>query len=739
MNENEMITISGSIEDIVYQNSESGFTVLSLENDFDQTTVVGELFGVNVGEELEVTGHYTTHPTFGLQFKAAVWTKKLPVTAGAILKFLSSGAIKGIGPITARRMVEEFGDKTLEIAFREPELLTKIKGISAGKARDISAEFGKMFSLRETIAALASLGVGTQEAIMAYKMFGEQTIDLVKDNPYMLCDSAIGIEFPKAEAIAVQLGISSDAPCRIRAGILHGLYYNLNNGHTCLPKPKLLSICTGLLELGEDRIEAETDRMIEEGELHRETLSEKEYVYLGWVHDSQVFIAARLSQIQLFGADKGKNIDKLIDMQEELQGIRYAALQRKAIEASLTSGVLILTGGPGTGKTTTINGIIRVLEQEGYQIALTAPTGRAAKRLSEVTEREAKTIHRLLETAVENNVHRFLKNEKNPLKADVVIVDEVSMVDTYLMESLLRAMKPTCRIILVGDSDQLPSVGAGNILGDLIECGAFTVVSLSEIFRQAAQSMIVVGAHNIVSGEMPVLNRRNSDFFFLQADLSESVALILDLCASRLPNTYGFSPIWDIQVLSPGKKGEIGTENLNRQLQMRLNPPSGTKKEVSFFGSVFREGDKVMQVKNNYDLIWNRQEERGSGIFNGDIGIIESIDRMTGVMKVLFDDRKCDYPMTMLSELELAYAVTVHKSQGSEFEAVVIPIASSGGKLYYRNLLYTAVTRAKKLLIIVGQAKGIAQMVQNDKRTHRYTLLKTMIKKEIFVPKNDRI
>ena len=728
--EQGLIKINGTVEKIIFKNQDSGYAVLELIYDQNTVVVVGALSEVDVGEELEVTGNYITHPSFGPQFRAEYYEKKLPATAGAIIKYLSSGAIKGIGPVTARRMVDTFGDEALEIAYTDPKRLTAIKGIPIQKAIKIGEEVGKNFSMRDLLAFMSAFQIPPSYAMSAYSVYGIDALSSISQNPFLLCHRDIGLDFKTADRMAYDMGVEGENDVRVKAGIRYIFTSNSANGHTCLPRDKVCKTSSTALGVREDIVDEILLQMEGEEELKKVELSGGEYLFLPELYDSQMYIANRLTQMKKLLTGKSEiKADQLIHSIEKQWGITYAQKQRQAMEYGMYQGVFVLTGGPGTGKTTTLKGMIQLIESIGQSVVLAAPTGRAAQRMSEVTGKNALTIHRLLEASSSQGRGGFQKNENNTLKEDVVIIDEVSMVDTLLMEALLRGMKPTSRIILVGDSNQLPSIGPGNILSDIIGSECFATIELDTVFRQAAQSLIVVNAHRIVRGEMPDLTQRSKDFFFLKSTERDASSSIGCLVGTRLPNTYGYSPIWDIQVVSPSRKGELGTENLNLILQEALNPKDLSKKEVRFMAGIFREGDKVMQTKNNYDLVYTKNSEMGAGIFNGDIGRIQKIDQYMEMMTIDFDGKMCEYPMDMLSELELAYAITVHKSQGSEFKAVIIMVPGGRSRLHFRNLLYTAVTRAKDLLILIGNEKGISDMVENDRKTMRYTLLKTMIKR----------
>lgn len=731
--ENELIHIEGTVETVLFCNEQNGYIVLDLDTGGDYVTVVGELGTIEEGEELRLTGKYVTHPKFGAQFRAEACERKLPATETAILKYLSSGVIKGIGPTLAKRMVEEFGDKTLEVIENTPEDLIKVKGMSAKKADEISQEFRRIFGIRALMIFLAGYGVSPSVAVSAWKRWGQFAVEQIKANPYILCSQGIELEFSKAEEMAAKLEIPKDSPGRIRAGICYILTHNAFNGHTCLPEDRLKETAVKLLDVGEEVFDDNLSAACDDDELCVYDKDGRSFVFLQDFFRAEQYISTRLSVMNDCFKDTGTDYSRLIDIEEKTKIITYADKQREAISLALSKGFLILTGGPGTGKTTTLKAIISLYEQRGMKVMITAPTGRAAKRIADLTGYPAKTIHRLLEVMYDKSGQlKFKHNEQDPVSCDVMIIDEMSMVDTLLFESLLRALKLSCRLIMVGDSDQLPSVGAGNILKDMIDSGRLTVVALNEIFRQAQQSCIITNAHKIVNGEEPDLSRKDSDFFFMQRLDAEGAAVtVTELCSRRLPDAYGYSPLDDIQVLCPSRKGILGSVEMNKMLQRVLNPPKKELSEVKGILFTFRDGDKVMQTKNNYDIVWKKDGENGTGIFNGDIGIIVKVKRGEGTVVIDFEGRIAEYSLEMLEQLELAYAITVHKSQGSEFTAVIIPLLGGFDKLYYRNLLYTAVTRAKKMLIIVGSKSIVEKMVHNDRRTLRYTCLRHMIESEL--------
>ena len=736
MQETEYLT--GTVEVVTFQNEENGFAVLTLTSeDGELICAVGPLAGAAPGEELTLSGRYIEHATYGLQFDAQACSYKMPETESAILKYLSSGVLPGIGPATARRIVERFGESSLEIIASDPEQLGDIKGFTLAKAREAGKRFLELFGIREAVAMLSGLGLDTAEALSAYRHFGAIGLEDVARNPYVLCGYPLYISFARADAMASHLAIHQDSQQRVRAAVLYTLRHNIQNGHTCLPKQKLLDTASGFFQIEVPVLEQELEVLEELGELQVVEYEEVGYVYLPDALHAEMMAALRIKDLAAIPiAEEARGLAHKITLLEAQQGIQYASLQKEAITKALSHFILVITGGPGTGKTTTVNGIISLFEQQADRVFLAAPTGRAAKRLSELTGRKASTIHRLLEVEFSPGTEqpRFKRNDKNPLRCDVLIVDEMSMVDAVLFENLLAALKPGCRLILVGDSDQLPSVGPGNVLKGMLESGVVPAVELKEIFRQAAQSLIVSNAHRIVEGLAPVKGGKDDDYFFLRAYGTACQKLICELVAQRLPTSYGFSPITDIQVLCPGRKGILGTEVLNLRLQEMVNPPDRTKPEIHWGSVVFRLGDKVMQVKNNYDVSYTRSDgEPGAGAFNGDIGYIEELNPGTGSITVFCEDRHVYYTTENLHELEHAYAVTIHKSQGSEFEAVIIPVTEVPVRLQYRNLLYTGVTRARRLCILAGDEQIMEQMVRNGRKNLRFSCFANFLKDDGLV------
>lgn len=723
-------TISGIIENVVFQNSVNCFTVIELNLDGEIITAVGTLSEVTAGEEVRLTGSWGAHEVFGRQFRISSCERTLPDTTAKLYRYLASGAVKGIGPKTALKIIERFGEKSFEILENEPEKLAVIHGISKQKALDISNEFNRQYAMRKILIELENHGITPSECTAIYKYFGVNAVKIIRENPYVLCGNINGFNFERAEKLVADMKLSPLSDYRNSAGIVHIIRHNLSNGHTCIPKRKIPLPSKALLGITDEECEKAIEKLVAEKRLISFFIGDEEFLFLPELFLAENAIAERMKSILRFPPSVIKTINEDIERIENENGIIYAQKQKEAINIAATKGLLILTGGPGTGKTTVLKGIIDLFERKRVDVLLCAPTGRAAKRMSEVTGREAKTIHRLLEVEWDKNDKPvFRRNVEDPLTCGAIIIDEMSMVDTELFASLLDALPMGCRIILVGDSDQLPSVGPGNVLNDLIDSGVLPVVCLSEIFRQAQKSLIVMNAHRILSGEMPELGVSDSDFFFMSREDDVAASdTVLQLTAKRLPDAYGVSPFEDIQILCPSRKGELGTVNLNRRLQAVLNPPQRNKNELRTSGGrIFREGDKVMQIKNNYDIPWEKGSEQGEGIFNGDIGILKKINYAAGVMKIEFDDRVANYPSDNLSELELAYAVTVHKSQGSEYPFVIMPVLDIPPQLSYRNLLYTGVTRARKILIIVGAKEKVYQMAENNKQNKRYSALKEFL------------
>lgn len=725
----EMEILQGTIGAVVYHNYENGYAVLRLQCENGQTvTVVGTIPMPSVGERLMVTGKWISHPSYGKQFEAEFLERLMPETAPQILSYLSSRVIKGIGPKIAARIVGHFGDHTLLIIEREPERLAEVPGISLQKAKTIGAEFRLQVGVRHLMEFFALHQLPAELAVKTYKLYGESAMDMLYDDPYLLMDQALDAPFGAVDRFAIDLGVAGDDPRRVSAGILFELRYNLTAGHSFLPESKLTAATAQLLSVTEDTVSHRIERLLESGQLVRDHMAGIDILYLPELYWAESECTRRLLDLAATQYKPPKNLEKLLRHASQQSGVQYAALQEEAIRAAATTGLLLITGGPGTGKTTILNGILSLYEQMGLKTILAAPTGRAAKRLTEVTGQDASTIHRLLEASIDPHSGDlvFIRDQDNPLKADAVIVDEMSMVDILLLHNLLQALPETCRLILVGDPDQLPPVGPGTPFGDMLRSGLLPSVRLTEIFRQAQESLIVMNAHRVIQGQLPELDNVKQDFFFLGVHTEEAVGqTIAGLCATRLPKNMGI-PADQIQVLTPTKKGSAGTANLNKLLQASLNPPSAEKKERQFGDLIFREGDRVMQIRNNYDILWKKTDGGavGTGIFNGDVGIIRAIDFAGEQVTVVFDDREADYDFTQLNELEPAYAMTVHKSQGSEYRAVILSAWNGSPYLLNRSILYTAITRAKDLLIIVGRKDTVAAMTENARVGRRYTGLK---------------
>ena len=727
MQQQEMEILQGTIAAVVYQNYDNGYAVLRLRCQDGQTvTVVGTIPMPAAGESLMVTGSWASHNSYGHQFEAEFLERMLPRTSMEILAYLSGRIIKGIGPRTAARIVEKFGDSTLDIMEREPSRLAEVAGISSAKAKAIGEEFRLRVGMRQLMEFLTAHQLPAELAAKVYKLYGEQAMDLLYEDPYLLTE--LEAPFGAVDRFAIALGVAGDDPRRVEAGVLFELQYNLSVGHSFLPMDKLLAATAELLSIDTSVAEAAIERLSGHEAVILDTLANIRVVYLPQLHEAECYIQQRLTAAAQASHGRQRGLQRMLQLAQAECGIEYSRQQIEAIEASVDSGLLLLTGGPGTGKTTILRGILSVYQQMGLKCLLAAPTGRAAKRLSEVTGEEATTIHRLLEASIDTNTGDmfFVRDEDNPLKADAVIVDEMSMVDVLLLHNLLKAVPSNARLILVGDPDQLPPVGPGSPFSDCLRSEQLPTLRLTEIFRQAQESLIVMNAHRVNQGQMPELRNVKSDFFFLRCNSEEAVGQTIEgLCAQRLPKNMGILPE-QIQVLTPTRKGGVGTWALNRRLQAVLNPAVPGKKERQWGDFTFREGDRVMQIRNNYDIMWKKTDGSavGAGVFNGDVGNITAIDSHMETMTVVYDDREVVYDFDQLGELEPAYAMTVHKSQGSEYRAVVLAACSGSPYLLSRSVLYTAITRARELLIIVGREDTIATMTENARRNRRYTGLK---------------
>ncbi len=736
MSEQDLQILQGTVSAVVYQNYDNGYAVLRLNTGGGQhVTVVGTIPLPAAGERLMVTGKWGSHPSYGRQFEAEFLERLMPQTAMEILSYLSSRIIKGIGPRTAARIVEHFGDETLLVMERQPERLSEISGISRQKAMAIGEEFRQRVGMRQLMEFFTMHQLPAELAVRTYKLYGESTVELLYDDPYLLMDEELEAPFGAVDHFAIELGVAGDDPRRIRAGLLFELQYNLTAGHSFLPQEKLCMATAQLLTVELMPVQEELEELIQADRLVRQTLAGITVIYLPRLHRAEEYCALRLLQFAQDPVAEPKRLDSMMKKVSKDSGLQYSARQEQAIRQAAESGLLLITGGPGTGKTTILNGILSLFEQMDVKCVLAAPTGRAAKRLCEVTGQDASTIHRLLEAGIDPNTGKmfFAKDESAPLKADAVIVDEMSMVDIELLHSLLCAIPRGKRLILVGDPDQLPPVGPGFPFGDMLRSEMLPAVRLTEIFRQAQQSLIVVNAHRVNGGQLPELKNIKSDFFFLSCRSEEELRqTVTGLCRERLPEKMGI-PAEQIQVLSPTRKGGVGTGMLNQVLQAALNPATPAKKERPFGDFVFREGDRVMQIRNNYDLVWKKLDDSavGTGIFNGDIGTVKAIDPQMETVTVVFEDRSVEYDFSQLNELEPAYAMTVHKSQGSEYRAVILSAWSGSPYLLSRSVLYTAITRAKELLIIVGRAETVAAMTENAKRGSRYTGLKLRLQGKV--------
>ncbi len=725
--ENEKI--QGEVYEVVYYNDDNCYCVFDLNYGKNLITCVGHIPYITSGECVLLSGKWTTHPDYGEQFKFESFERTIPQKVSAIRTYLSSGIIPGIREATAIKMTDVFGEETLEVIKNAPERLTVIKGISLAKAMKMNEAFLIRQDAAATVMYFQQFGVSAKMAVKIHKKFGSLAVDLINANPYTLCDEISGIGFKTADLIASRMGVSYNHPGRIKSGIRHALSEAAQNGHTCYPKESLIPYCCRLLGCDEIDVQSQFTELVLSGRIVHEISTD--LCYLTSLYNEELSVATNLLSLITRNKEKIKyDIEYAID--EASAGLTLSEKQREAVRSALCENITIITGGPGTGKTTIINTILKVYSSLGKKVSLAAPTGKAAKRLSEACNTEAKTLHRLLNLDVISDSDEFTYTvDFDPLNTDIVIVDEMSMVDLSLMSVLLKSLRKNARLILSGDSDQLPSVGAGNVLKDIIESKRFPVITLTDVFRQASESMIVTNAHRINSGQMPLCNQKGKDFFFMPRASSETDTTIADLCANRLPATYSFDPMRHIQVLSPSKKGMAGTHSLNTTLQKYLNPPSKDKKEKKFGDTTFRTGDKVMQIKNNYNIPYVRHstDEDGLGIYNGDIGVILDIDTKKGVMIIEFDDeRLVEYDFAWLEELELAYALTVHKSQGCEFKAVILSVSPVAPMLTVRNLLYTAVTRAKEIVVLVGSEETVARMVMNNKETKRYSGLLQKLK-----------
>ena len=736
-------TVTGYIDHVIFRNEDNGYTVMVIKGTEDdkELTCVGTFPALTQGASIEATGNYTTHPVYGRQFQISAYTEKMPEDALAMERYLGSGAIKGIGAALAARIVRRFGDDTMRIVEEEPERLAEIKGISEKKALEIAEQMTEKADMRRAMIFLQKYGISLNLGAKIYQKYGQSVYGVLQENPYRLAEDISGVGFKIADEIASRIGIHTDSDYRIRSGMLYTLLQASGEGHTYLPKEELFSRASQLLGVDPSYMEKHLMDMVVDRKLVAKETEAGTVVYPTRYYYLELNTARMLCELNILCPEDEQMMEKRIARIEKETGTGLDEMQRQAVAAAAQHGLVVLTGGPGTGKTTTINAIIRYFEEEGAELRLAAPTGRAAKRMTEATGYEAQTIHRLLELngmpegEQEGRAVHFDRNSENPLEADVIIIDEMSMVDIALMHSLLLAVTAGTRLILVGDENQLPSVGPGNVLHDIIRSGAFPVVELTKIFRQASESDIVVNAHKINRGEQVTINNKSRDFFFLKRyDADIIIRVVIALIQEKLPRYVDAKP-YEIQVLTPMRKGLLGVERLNQILQRYLNPPDEKKKEKEIGQRLFREGDKVMQVKNNYQLEWEilgRYKipvDKGVGVFNGDTGIMVEINEFAETATVEFEDgRRAEYSFKQLEELELAYAVTIHKSQGSEYPAVILPLLSGPRMLMNRNLLYTAVTRARKCVTVVGSENTFAEMIRNEKQQKRYSSLDLRIR-----------
>ena len=724
--------VCGLIEEIIYRNEINGYTVLEIrdESSEEMVTAVGRMLQVAEGERVRFTGEWTMHKDYGRQLKVEKLEALAPAGLTGLERYLGSGLIKGIGPATAKKLVEHFGEDVLEVLEYAPQRLTEVSGIGQNKAQRMAESFAEQKEIRDVMLFLQQYQVTTAQAVRIYRVYKNMTIQYVRENPYRLAEDIHGIGFKTADRIAQSMGIETASPYRVAAGIRYALNQASGLGHTCLPQEALAGQAAGLMEIDPADIGMILGHMILEQSLICDNREDGAYIYLPSFYFAETAIAKKLKELTAEKPDRAADLEHQVDCIECERRITLAAQQKKAVHMAMENGVLVITGGPGTGKTTIINCIIDLMEGEGLTVELAAPTGRAAKRMAETTGRAARTIHRMLEYAYgEGDGYAFGRDEDNPLTADAVIIDEMSMVDILLMHHLMKAVSPGTRLILVGDADQLPPVGPGNVLADIIGCGWVPVTRLTEIFRQAQESAIVMNAHRINHGEPPVFNEQGGDFYMERLEKPGTIIeTVLSLVTERLPEYKGYDPLRDMQVLSPMRKTEMGVYAFNQKLQQALNPPAPGRNEYGAGDNVFREGDKVMQIRNNYKLSWRRcdalgaEVERGDGVFNGDMGFINSIDDEEQTIAVIYDgDRLVEYDFSQADELELAYAVSVHKSQGSEFPVVILPLAWGPPMLMTRNLLYTAITRARELVVLVGWERTLMNMVRNRQVNERYS------------------
>lgn len=732
--ENELIELSGTVDSVIYKNEENGYTVLRLKDENGESvTVVGCFPYAAAGESMIISGGWVNHSVHGRQFKAEFAQRMMPSGARAIYSYLAGGSVKGIGPATAALIVDRFGDETLDVIENSPEKLASLRGISSGKAEQISKALRRQAGVRRLMEFVCSFGLRPVLAMRMYKFYGDGALELLRDNPYILSSEHIGGSFAEADALALEMGMDGCSRNRINGALLFELRHNTGNGHCFIPREKLSAATAQLIGVPEEDAESGIEELIEGGLICFEQVAGCDACYLPELHAAETDCASRLASMCSRRFDERADIDAIIKRLEKEQGIKYAPLQKETLKLALENQLVVLTGGPGTGKTTSLRAILAMFDALGLKTLLTAPTGRAAKRMAELSGAEAVTVHRLLGAKFDDDGEKvvFTKNERERLNCDAVILDEASMVDIVLMDALLRALPPDARLVMVGDADQLPPVGPGNVFSAMIRSGVVPTVRLKEIFRQNEGSRIIRNAHMINKGEYPNLSENAGDFFRLKRlQAAGALDTVAELCSTRLPQKMNI-PANDIQVLSPTRKGELGTAVLNKRLQEALNPPKEGKKEKLFGDCVFREGDRVMQIRNNYDILWSSADgkQSGSGIYNGDIGVITAVDPEAETLTVNFDGRIAVYGFDALLELEHAWAMTVHKAQGSEYRAVILVLGTSSKMLLTRGVLYTAVTRAKELLIIVGDEQTAYRMIDNFRQSRRYTALRVRMRK----------
>ena len=746
--EKERITLKGVVDCVVFKSDNSAYGVIMLDTGDALESVTGNLADVQEGEMITVEGSYETSAKYGLQFRADVCYPQLPASTEGIFKYLSSGVIKGLKAVVARRIVDLFGENSFDVIENDHMKLTQVEGISKKTAKKIHDGFAETNKVRSLLTFLKNHSISADYGYRAWNNWGEHALEMIQSNPYALCSPLVAMPFEEADALARKLGVAADSEHRTIAYMEFVLNRQADEGNTAMPITALGKQTTKYLGITSEQFKHALRTRLDDEMLFCYEIDRKKHIMLRSLFTAESFIARRLCLMRQLTYDTQTDFSAVIDLEEQNNGIQYEQKQREAINLALSKGFLVLTGGPGTGKTTTLNAIISLYQQQGLEVFICAPTGRAAKRISDLTGFEAKTIHRLLEAQfVSDGVTHFKKNENDMLDCDALIIDEMSMVDAQLFEALLRAVSINCKLVLVGDSDQLPSVSAGNVLKDIIDSGAMSVVRLTEVFRQAKKSKIVVNAHSIVEGEPVDLTDRSegSDFFFMQRTDPAGVSqLVCDLFGTRLPEKYGISPMQDMQLITPTHMGPAGTAELNKTLQQLLNPKMTGKSEIKSRGMIFRTGDKVMQIKNDYQIQWKRKtddgaEESGAGIINGDIGYIEKVNKVLGICEINFDGRVAVYSTTMLDNIVLAYAITVHKSQGSEFDYVVLTLYGGSERLYYRNLLYTAVTRAKKMLIVIGSTTLFNTMIRSLNSNTRITALKCMIQELVSEDDEDEL